>query len=165
MTTRTLPLNSRIVPGLLVAAAGVLLTLHNLDVIHIQGLWRFWPLILIALGVSQLVSNRNNPAVGIILLVTGAFFLLANFDLINIRLRDLRRFWPLILIALGISQLARSQSRNLTGGLILLGLGVYFQLSALDLIDLTLWQLWPVILIVIGIGMVQKALQGRMASR
>ena len=167
MATRTLPLNSRVLPGLLVAAAGVILTLHNLEIIRIQGIWRFWPLILIGFGLSQVLSpGRRNLNAGILLLVIGSFFQLANLELIDIRLRDLWRFWPLILIVGGVGQLiSRRQPRNLTAGLFLVTLGVYFQLSMLDFINLSLWQLWPVILIVIGIAMVERALRGRSVAR
>jgi hypothetical protein len=160
-------LNSRILPGLLVAGAGLLLTLHNLDLIRIQGIWRFWPLILIGFGVSQVLDpTRKNLNAGILLLVIGSFFQLANLDLIDIRLRDLWRFWPLILIVCGVGQLiAWKRPRNLTAGLFLVTLGVYFQLSMLDLIHLRLWQLWPVILIVIGVGMVERAMRGRSIAR
>ncbi len=166
MATRTLSLNSRIVPGLLVAAAGLILTLHNLNVIRIQGIWRFWPLILIAFGMAQVLdANRKNLNGGILLLSIGAFFQLVNLDLIHVRLRDVWRFWPLILVVAGVGQLVTGRARNLTLGLSLLVLGVYFQLSMLDLIALRLWQLWPVVLIVIGIGMVERALRGRTVAR
>ena len=81
-------------------------------------------------------------------------------------MRDLWRFWPLILIVAGVAQLVSTrQPRNLTAGLFLVTLGGYFQLWMLDLIDVRLWQLWPVILIVIGIGMVERALRGRGMAR
>jgi hypothetical protein len=159
--------NSRAVPGLLIALAGVLLTLHNLEIIRIQGIWRFWPLILIGFGLAQVLDpNRRNLNAGVLLLAVGAFFQLVNLELINVRLRDLWRFWPLILIVAGVGQLiSRSRPRRLTAGLFLVTLGVYFQLSMLDLIALSLWQLWPVVLIVIGIGMVEQALRSRSATR
>jgi hypothetical protein len=155
------------VPGLLVAAAGLLLTLHNLEIIRIQGVWRFWPLILIGFGLSQVLdANRRNLNAGILLLAVGSFFQLANLELIDIRLRDLWRFWPLLLIVGGVGHVvSNKQPRNLTAGLFLVSLGVYFQLSMLDLIDFSLWRLWPVILIVIGIGMVEQALRGRSVTR
>jgi LiaF transmembrane domain/LiaI-LiaF-like transmembrane region len=155
------------VPGLLIAAAGLILTLHNLNIIRIQGIWRFWPLILIGFGLAQVLdADRKNRNAGIVLLSIGSFFQLANLDLISIRLRDLWRFWPLILIVAGVAQLVSTrQPRNLTAGLFLVTLGAYFQLWMLDLIDIRLWQLWPVILIVIGIGMVERALRGRGMAR
>lgn len=144
------------------AAAGVILTLHNLEILRLRGVWRFWPLILIGFGLSQVLdANRKNLHAGILLLVIGSFFQLANLELIDIRLRDLWRFWPLTLIVAGVAQMISKRSRNVTAGVFLLTLGVYFQLSMLDLISLRLWQLWPVTLIAIGIGMVERALRGR----
>lgn len=167
MPTSSIPLNSRILPGLLVAAAGVVLTLHNLEVIRIQGIWRFWPLLLIGFGLSQVISpNRKSMAPGVVLLVIGAVFQAANLNLIHIRMDDLWRFWPLILIVIGVGQLLpRSRHHNLTGGVFLVGLGVYFQLSMLDMIHLSLWKLWPIALIVIGIGMVERAYSARRLTR
>jgi LiaF transmembrane domain/LiaI-LiaF-like transmembrane region len=155
------------VPGLLIAAAGLILTLHNLNIIRIQGIWRFWPLILIGFGVAQVLdTDGKNRNAGIVLLSIGSFFQLANLDLISVRVRDLWRFWPLILIGAGVAQLVSTrQPRNLTAGLFLVTLGLYFQLWMLDLINVRLWQLWPVILIVIGIGMVERALRGRGMAR
>jgi hypothetical protein len=155
------------VPGLLVAAAGVLLTLHNLEIIRIQGIWRFWPLLLVGFGLSQVLKpDRKSVGVGIVFLVAGAFFQLANLNLINIRVDDLWRFWPLFLIVFGVGQLvSRNRPRNLAGGLFLLSLGIYFQLSMLNLIRLSLWKLWPVMLIAIGIGMVERAYSARRLTR
>jgi hypothetical protein len=70
------------------------------------------------------------------------------------------------LIVIGVGQLAsRTAPRNITGGVFLLSLGVYFQLSMLDMINLSLWKLWPVMLILIGIGMVERALSTRRLTR
>ena len=71
-------------PGLLIAAAGLILTLHNLNIIRIQGIWRFWPLILIGFGLAQVLdADRKNRNAGIVLLSIGSFFQLANLDLIT----------------------------------------------------------------------------------
>jgi hypothetical protein len=167
MTTQGVSINSRIIPGLLVAAAGVLLTLHNLEVIRIQGIWRFWPLLLIAFGLSQMLNpNRKNLGVGVAFVVIGAFFQLANLRLIDIRIDDLWRFWPLLLIVFGVGHLmSRHRPRNITAGVFLLSLGVYFQLSMLNLIHVSLWKLWPVVLIAMGIGMVERAYSARRMAR
>lgn len=45
---------------------------------------------------------RGNFA-AIVLIVIGSFFLLSNLGLLNISLRELFTWWPLILIAVGIS--------------------------------------------------------------
>ena len=47
---------------------------------------------------------------GIVLIVIGVVFLLNNFDFI--RVRDLVRFWPLLLIAIGARLLLDSRQRS-----------------------------------------------------
>ena len=59
---------------------------------------------------------RGNFA-AIVLIVIGTFFLLSNLGLINISLRELfHTWWPLILIALGVSLFfTPAESRRLIG--------------------------------------------------
>ena len=56
-----------------------------------------------------MANGRDSIVFPIVLIVLGLLFLAHNFDFIQWRqLRELlRNWWPLILIALGISQLAR----------------------------------------------------------
>jgi len=63
-------------------------------------------------------------------------------------------WWPLILIAIGISKLGR-HDRN--SGILLILLGILFLLSTFNIIHWhQIWRFWPVILIIIGIGMLMK---------
>jgi len=107
-------------------------------------------------GKGSTMSNesKSNPIwVGLILIVLGVIFLTDSFHIIRIG-HLLTRWWPLILIAVGISKLS-GHDRN--GGIFLILLGVLFQLSALHIIHWhQIWRLWPVILIIIGIGMLLK---------
>jgi hypothetical protein len=57
--------------------------------------------------------------------------------------------------------IGKHRSRSLTGSLLLIGLGIYFQLSTLGLIRFDLWKLWPIVLIIVGIEMVRRAVAGR----
>jgi hypothetical protein len=45
-----------LVPGLLVIGAGVLFLLDNLNVIYVEEWWRFWPFVLIVIGLAKLVD-------------------------------------------------------------------------------------------------------------
>ena len=56
-----------------------------------------------------MANGRESIVWPVVLIVLGLLFLAHNFDFIQWRqLRELlRNWWPLILIALGISQLAR----------------------------------------------------------
>jgi len=57
------------------------------------------------------MANRQGRWLGgVILIVVGSIFLLANLDLIDRdTLHQLWKFWPLILIALGIRILVRDE--------------------------------------------------------
>ena len=156
--------DSRLIPGLVIAALGVLLMLHNLGVLEIERLWRFWPLILIAFGLHRLLEQpARRRGFGFALLVIGIAFQLHYFGWMPLNLGHLEQYWPLILAVVGVLLIWRSRRKGgLTGGLVVLFLGVWFQLERMGLIDFPLWRLWPLALVAIGLNMVLKARRGRM---
>ncbi len=156
--------DSRLIPGLVIAALGVLLMLHNLGVLEIERLWRFWPVILIAFGLHRLWEKpARRRGSGVALLAIGIAFQLRNFGWMPLNLSHLEQYWPLILVVLGAHMIWRSRQKGgLISGLAVLFLGVWFQLERLGLIDYPLWRLWPLALVAIGLSMVMKARRGRM---
>ncbi|HKC13445.1 MAG TPA: DUF5668 domain-containing protein [Vicinamibacteria bacterium] len=93
-------ISPRLVIGFSVMAVGLLLTLDNLGLVHAGQFWRFWPLVLVALGLARMVQSRQEcgrPA-GVGLMVLGVFLLLATFGLLSHRL-----IFPLLLLAVGAS--------------------------------------------------------------
>lgn len=112
------------------------------------------------------MSNRNsgksaNVWISIILIVVGVLFLLQNFDIFYIG--DFWDYWPLILIAIGISKLLHSNFKDVYSASVLILVGVLLQLMTLDIIELSdVLQFWPVILIIIGIRIIlnQKRTEG-----
>jgi cell wall-active antibiotic response 4TMS protein YvqF len=89
---------------------------------------------------------------GIILIALGALFLADKFNLIQFTW-IFRTWWPTLLIGLGVLQLINRPHRPV-GGLILLTMGVIFQVSRLHLFDWwNMGRMWPVILIVIGVAL------------
>ena len=99
-------------------------------------------------------ESKSNPIwIGLILIVLGVIFLSDSFHIIRIG-HLLSRWWPLILIAIGISKLS---GRDRNSGIFLIILGVLFQLTSFHIIHWhQIWRLWPVVLIIIGIGMLLK---------
>jgi len=94
----------RIIPALVLIAVGALFFLSNLHIIYFQDIWRFWPLILIAVGLAKLVdaADGGNITAGVILLAVGGLFLAGNFGFLYL---SWNTFWPLILIGLGLLML------------------------------------------------------------
>ncbi len=102
--------------ALIIIAAGVMFLLRNLGILYFDSIWQFWPVILIALGVSKLASSGHPSSLipGVILTGIGTVFLLQTLDIIT---GDMWRYlWPGILIAVGAMMLARHLDWNLPPG-------------------------------------------------
>ena len=93
--------------GIVLIASGVLVLLANLGQLPFDlRLHDWWPLILIFLGVAHLYNNRNVfEFSGLFLILLGVIFLLANLNVIC--WSSVWRFWPVVLILLGISIISR----------------------------------------------------------
>ena len=99
----------RLIPALIVIGIGVLFLLNNLNILYFQEWVRYWPVVLIAIGLVKLV-DADSPAghvAGAIFVGMGAIFLGQTMGYLNVRLHDL---WPLILIGAGLMMLVKRTS-------------------------------------------------------
>src|SRR5580658_6141654 len=97
--------------GAIVVAVGCLLLLDNLGIVRFHDIWQYWPVLLVAFGVSRIVDSRTPSGYvwgGIVALI-GAFLLLDTLDIIVFNFAVV---WPLLLIAFGISVLVRALERS-----------------------------------------------------
>jgi predicted membrane protein len=86
---------------------------------------------------------------GTALVVIGAGFLLDQLDILEFG-PILATWWPMILILIGVIQLA-TRSVPVPAGMLVIVLGAFFQIDRLEFVDLNLGQLfWPGLLIVVG---------------
>jgi len=88
---------SRLVIGVSLIAAGVLFTLDNFGVIEIGNFWKFWPLVLVAVGVTKLLARSFLS--GVALCMVGGLFLARNFGGLHFRLSYLL---PLVFVFIGL---------------------------------------------------------------
>jgi len=125
-------------------------------------------------GGGTKIETSKVPMGAIVLILLGVLFLLNTLGLTEY---GLDRFWPLILIFLGGwlfarnwgvvpggcagCQCARCRTRRIMGPVVLLTVGVLFQLQNMDLAGLHFHRTWPVILLVIG---AVKLLQGNAST-
>jgi predicted membrane protein len=91
--------------GLFFAAAGLLLTADNLDLLDAEPYLRLWPGLLVVVGVFKLLDAKSSRLAGIAFVVVGAWILALNLNWIRFTIFD---FWPLIMIGLGLALLARA---------------------------------------------------------
>ena len=73
----------RLVIGLAVMLAGFLLALDSLGFADAGQVFRWWPLALIAVGVTKLLGNASQRSGAFLLIVLGAAFLALNLGLLS----------------------------------------------------------------------------------
>jgi predicted membrane protein len=94
---------------------------------------------------------RERYFFGILLILLGLGFLadqLGYFQMGEI----ISTYWPLVLIIAGITGLFDRKSSKM-GNLIVLALGILFQLNRLDYLEVEVFRLfWPIVLIIVGLN-------------
>ena len=104
-----------LLPGVVLTVVGLAFLLDNLDLVDSWTILRFWPLILLVVGLRKLVGapDRGSAVSGTLLAAAGALLLLNSLNLIDV---DPGELWPLVLVAIGIRTLinAMSDSKDLS---------------------------------------------------
>jgi hypothetical protein len=105
------PLTGRLLFGFAVIALGVLFTLDNLGMLEAGEILRWWPLLLVAYGLTRLtgISCRQSTVPGVIFTLAGALLLLHEFGLVHVDPWD---FWPVVLVVVGGSMVAGTLRRT-----------------------------------------------------
>jgi predicted membrane protein len=97
------------------------------------------------------------------IIALGALFFLANIGIFHTR--QVLRFWPVVLIVIGVQKMLQPVSRRISGSAyIWLGLGVWLLLAELDLLHIHLGHIWPLILIVVGWRMLWRNARPRLSD-
>lgn len=93
--------NQRVLFGLVLAVAGVLLILDRLNLFAVPSFIFSWPMILIVLGIFTASKEGITSTGALVLLGIGFFFLSKNFLDLPPIVNSL--FWPGLLVILGLS--------------------------------------------------------------
>ena len=96
----------KLVAGLFFTAVGILLTLDHLDLFETNRILRYWPVVLVVLGVIKLLQPYGNRLAAAALILGGTWLLALRLHWIRISIFDV--FWPLLLIGLGAILVARA---------------------------------------------------------
>jgi predicted membrane protein len=93
--------------GFIFVLIGLVFLLGNMGFLNVNAVLRFWPVILIAVGLFKLAESRDDyrSGSGVFWIVVGLLFLMNNFNILRIAFRDI---WPVLLIGLGSLMLWRS---------------------------------------------------------
>ncbi len=104
----------------------------------------------------ELVINKGGMVAGLVLVLVGAVLGLDRLGLIE--LRNIMRFWPILLIAVGLAQIIQPDGSSRTAGVMLLTLGGIF-LSTISLGWVRMRTLWPLFLIGAGLWVIWRTSQ------
>ena len=84
--------------GLVLVLVGVALLLDHMGVAPFGQLYKFWPLLLVLLGLMN-ISTQAGRGLGFVLVVIGVLFQLNTLGYLHLSFRD---FWPIVIIAVGV---------------------------------------------------------------
>jgi hypothetical protein len=101
---------------------------------------------------------------GIFLVVGGVAAFLGSIDVWHVH--HIARFWPLILIAIGVAnEIEAIRDRRGDGGYILIAIGVWMLVGSLHLFDLSFGEAMPIGIAIAGLGIVFHALFDRPSTK
>jgi hypothetical protein len=101
--------------------------------------------------------DTGSLVAGIVLIVIGTMFMLDRMGYAD--LHDvLHNYWPMFLVAFGVSRFLRR--RQAWSGVSLIVIGLWLQATTLHWWDLTFDSSWPLLLIGFGAVMVARTLTG-----
>ena len=100
------PRAGRIVFGTVLMIVGALLALDRLELLEMGPLARFWPLALMAIGLSKLWQTWGtlDTGSGLFMVLAGLWFLVINFKVFGLTFHNA---WPLLLVGAGITMVWR----------------------------------------------------------
>ncbi len=90
----------RLVAGIIFVAVGIVFFLDTMGLAAVPNVGRLWPLVLVAIGLTQIRGRLFTGSVaGHVLLALGIIFLLENYGVVR---HPFRYFWPALLIFVGL---------------------------------------------------------------
>lgn len=95
-------LTPKLVLGLGVMIAGLLITADQLGLFDAQPVYDYWPVLIIAVGSTKIASRQTSDKIFALIWVSiGAWLLAWNLDYVDHS--PVEMFWPLVLIIFGLS--------------------------------------------------------------
>ena len=99
----------RLVIGLFVIVLGLLWTLDNLGYREIGDIWRWWPVVLVVIGLQRALQSRGSRLGGGVIAGIGIVLLFDQLEWFDF---DLSELWPLVLVLIGGSMVWGALTRG-----------------------------------------------------
>jgi hypothetical protein len=96
-----------LIAGIFLLIVGVVLLLGNFNILESPPIWKFWPLIVIAMGIGRILDAKYTREYhkAFWMLFMGSWFLVSELHIFGLRYGN---SWPILLIGLGIGMLWKS---------------------------------------------------------
>lgn len=93
--------------GIALVLVGTVILLQYLDVVPFSAWRNWWPLVIVALGLGQMIAGKSPKKIGdgAWLALLGAWFYVASNHVWGLTWRN---SWPLTLVAAGVGMVVRS---------------------------------------------------------
>lgn len=104
--------------------------------------------------------------IGFLIALIGATLLLNNLGIAPFD-DVIHKAWPAVVIVLGLAMLLNNRKHYLWA-IIVIAVGVLWQLNVLNILEVSVWQLfWPIIIIVVGLSLIlnRAAMTGGTAAK
>jgi hypothetical protein len=90
--------------GLVLVCVGVTIFLDQIDVIDVQGIWHYWPLLMVIFGINKMVGypTAKHFSSGLWMVFTGLWLFAVLEHLFGLTLHN---SWPFFIIAGGVSMI------------------------------------------------------------
>jgi len=103
------PFTPKLVVGLAIIVAGLVLTLDNLNLIEAHTIFKLWPLVLVAMGIAKIRQEGSGGGMGgWFLVLAGTFLLLFTFA----RGHLAEALAPMLVVGLGILIVIKALKQN-----------------------------------------------------
>ena len=150
---------SRVAIGSATAVVGLLLTVLSFVADQSWSVARFWPLLVVGFGASGVV-DRPRRLEGWVLLVVGGVVQLSNLGVFALPGQELVRYWPLVVVVVGFSEMALSRSiPAIVEGFAIVCLGVWLELAYFGLAHISSYRPWPLVLAAVGGSMIWRGVR------
>jgi len=102
--------------GACLVVFGILLSLDRLQLVDASQSLRFWPIVLLVLGVWMVIDRRESgwSLPGMVLIIIGGLLLLNTLGVVRVRFWEL--FWPLLIVLIGIRLIMQTLGRSTPAG-------------------------------------------------
>jgi len=88
-------------PGALLILVGTMVMLDHMNVIHADQFWKYWPVLLVVVGIAKVV-NEGKRVGGVLLILLGGFLLAEHLGYTMLTWASV---WPVVLIAAGFAMI------------------------------------------------------------